>query len=365
MNLLGSKIEQDMDQENAHVPKGIRRLLIITDAWKPQINGVVRVLETLCQKLAERGHVTEIISPQRFLTVPCPSYPEIPLSLFPGRRLSGMIDDFCPDAIHIATEGPLGNAARRYCLKHNLPFTTAYHTKFPEYVHARTRLPLNWLYAVMKRFHAPSKAIMAPSASVYRELTVRGFGNARQWSHGVDSDKFCPGDKGFLDLPRPILMFVGRIAVEKNLPAFLQLDYPGSKVVVGNGPDRDRLMRKYPDVHFLIAHGDDELSRYFSAADVFVFPSRTDTFGLTMIEAMACGVPVAAFPVTGPLDVLGLTGPGETDAGCLDEDLSHAVTRAITKASEDCRTHALQFSWDRVADEFLDFLAPFETVRGS
>ncbi|MCP5370827.1 MAG: glycosyltransferase family 1 protein [Hyphomicrobiales bacterium] len=336
-----------------------RRIVIVSDAWYPQINGVVRVLDTLRLRLEARGHTVEILAPDRFRAVPCPTYPEIPLCILPGRRLGRLLADFAPQAVHIATEGPLGMAARAWCRRRGHPFTSAYHTKFPEYVHARTRLPLPWLYAAMRRFHAPSSAVLAPSPSVYRELTAQAFANVRPWSHGVDAQVFQPRGKNYLDLPRPIHLFVGRLAVEKNLPAFLSLDLPGSKVVVGSGPQRDELMRAFPDAHFRQARGDGELARYFSAADVFVFPSRTDTFGLTMLEALACGVPVAAFPVTGPLDVLGLDGPGETPAGCLDADLAGAVRRARAKDPADCRAHALEFSWERVVDQFLAHLAPF------
>ncbi len=338
------------------------RIALVTDAWRPQINGVVRVLETVLARLAARGHEARVIAPENFTTIPCPTYPEIPLSLFAGRRMAVLLDDFRPDAVHIATEGPLGMAARNHCKRRGWPFTTAYHTKFPEYVHARTHLPLEWLYAAMRRFHGPSSSVLAPSPSVYRELTARQFTNVRAWSHGVDADVFRPRPKDSLDLPRPIHMFVGRVAIEKNLPAFLELEIPGSKVVVGSGPDRDMLIRRFPDAHFLIADGDEQLAGYFSAADIFVFPSRTDTFGLTMLEALACGVPVAAFPVTGPLDVLGLTGPGETAYGCLDEDLTAAIGRAAGKAPDACRAHALGFSWERVTDEFLTFLAPIDAA---
>lgn len=335
------------------------RIAIVTDAWHPQINGVVRVLETLRAKLTERGHAVEVIAPDGFVTMPCPTYPEIPLALLPGRRLARRLAQWRPDALHIATEGPLGIAAKTWCTRHKRPFTSAYHTKFPEYVHARTRLPLDWLYARMRRFHGGSAAVLAPSQSVYRELTAKGFANARPWAHGVDADVFKPRGEDFLDLPRPIHLFVGRVAVEKNLAAFLALDLPGSQVVVGNGPQRDELMRAFPKVHFKIARGDGELARYFSAADVFVFPSRTDTFGLTMLESLACGVPVAAFPVTGPLDVLGLGGAGETPVGCLDDDLTAAIEGARNKDPAACRDYALRFTWEQVADQFVGHLAPF------
>lgn len=333
------------------------RIAIVTDAWFPQINGVVRVLDSVRRELARHGRTVEMVTPRAFRTVPCPGYPEIPLAVLPGRKMARLLADIRPDAVHIATEGPLGLAARRWCRRRRLPFTTAYHTKFPEYVHARTRLPLSLLYRAMRWFHGPSAAVLCPSPSVHRELAARGFRNAREWSHGVDADTFRPRGKDRLSLPRPIHLFVGRVAVEKNLPAFLDLALPGSTVVVGDGPQRADLMRAYPHAHFLIADGDDDLARHYSAADVFVFPSRTDTFGLTMLESLSCGVPVAAFPVTGPLDVLGLTGPGETAFGCLDEDLANAAARAMEKAPGAARAHAVGFSWQRVANEFLAALA--------
>jgi len=340
-----------------------RNITIISDAWFPQINGVVRVLSSVRRELEAMGHRVEIIAPNRFRTLPCPGYPEIPLSILPKRVMSELLDTGRTDAIHIATEGPLGISARTWCRRNNVPFTSAYHTKFPEYIHARTRIPLNLLYLGMRRFHAPSTSVLAPSASVYHELSARGFRNVHKWSHGVDTDVFRPRGKDYVDLPRPILMFIGRLAIEKNVRAFLEMDFPGSKVVVGDGPQRKELMRAFPAAEFRIAKGDEELSRYFSAADVFVFPSRTDTFGLTMLEALSCGVPVAAFPVTGPLDVLGMEAAGETEAGCLDENLVTAVERALSKSPEACRRFAAQFSWRRVADEFLEQLALFDANR--
>ena len=244
-------------------------------------------------------------------------------------------------------------------MKKGWPFSTAFHTKFPEYLQARTKLPLDWLYKGARKFHEPSGAVMVPAPAVYRELEGRGFGNLKLWSHGVDTDVFQPGPKDFLDLPRPIFMFIGRVTVDKNLPGFLDLDLPGSKAVVGSGPAREQLMKRYPETPFFIADGDVELARYYNAADVFVFPSLTDTFGLVMLEALACGVPVAAFPVTGPLDVIGSEGPG-----VLDEDLARAAVRALDIAPDRCRKWALGFSWDRVADEFLDFLQPINQAPG-
>ncbi|KIL99332.1 Glycosyltransferase [Paramagnetospirillum magnetotacticum MS-1] len=330
------------------------RIALVTDAWTPQRNGVVRVLATLVGSLGDLGHVVRVIEPSAFTTIACPSYPEIPLALLPRRRVARMLDDFAPEAVHIATEGPLGWAARAWCLEHRLPFTTAYHTKFPEYISTRTGVPVSWPYALMRRFHGPAAAVLCPSPSVHRELRQKGFANATPWSHGVDTQVFCPGPKDFLDLPRPVFIYVGRVAVEKNLPAFLSLDLPGSKVVVGDGPARAGLMKRFPKAHFRIVNGDEELGRAFRAADVFVFPSRTDTFGLVMLEALASGVPVAAFPVTGPLDVI-----GGAPVGVLDEDLRAAALRALTIPPADCRRHAQRFSWSRVTAEFLSHLRPF------
>jgi len=329
-------------------------VVIVSDAWYPQRNGVVRVLDSVRKRLLLRGHRVGMISPDLFINTPCPTYPEIRLAMLPGRKVARLLAEWRPDAIHLATEGPLGRAARAWCLRHGVPFTSAYHTKFPQYIAARLPVPLPWLYGVMRDFHAPSRAVLAPSASVHDELTQHGFRNVVHWSHGVDTALFTPRDKALLaHLPRPVHLYVGRVTVEKNLPAFLDLDLPGSKVVVGDGPSRAKLMERYPAAHFLIANGDDELARYYSAADVFVFPSRTDTFGLVMLEALACGTPVAAFPVPGPLDVLGASG-----AGCLHEDLAIAAREALKVPAELCRTHALTMTWDGVADQFLSYLAP-------
>lgn len=331
------------------------RIAIATDAWYPQPNGVVRVLGTVHDTLQRRGHTLQVMSPEQFRTIPCPSYAEIRLAVLPGRKTARWLDDFAPDAVHIATEGPIGRAARAHCLRRGWPFSTAFHTKFPEYVQARTGLPLRWLYAGVRKFHAPSGAVMIPAPAVFRELEDRRFANLRLWSHGVDTSVFQPGAKDYVDLPRPIFMYVGRVTVEKNLPAFLKLDLPGSKVVVGSGPAREQLIRRFPNAHFFIADGDAELARYYNAADVFVFPSRTDTFGLVMLEALSCGVPVAAYPVTGPLDVIGPDGPG-----VLDADLAAAAIKAQDIDPVKCREWALSFSWERVTDQFLEFLQPIE-----
>jgi glycosyltransferase involved in cell wall biosynthesis len=337
------------------------RIAIVTDAWHPQPNGVVRVLSSLHERLLAISHDLLVISPDSFRTIPCPTYPEIPLAIGAGQGVRERLDRFRPEAVHIATEGPLGWAARRHCMRRGWPFTTAYHTKFPQYLHARTKLPLSWLYGIIRTFHAPSSAAMVPSHSVYEELAEQGFRNLRHWAHGVDTKVFRPQGKGALDFPRPISLYVGRVTIDKNLPAFLDLPLDGTKVVVGSGPQRDALIRRYPEAKFIIAKGDAQLSSYFSAADVFVFPSRTDTFGLVMLEALASGVPVAAFPVAGPMDVLSKASPGHP-VGILDEDLASAAKRALSLSPIDCRAYAELFSWDHVVDQFLNYLAPISAA---
>ncbi|WP_431855260.1 glycosyltransferase family 4 protein [Azospirillum sp.] len=329
-------------------------ILIVTDAWHPQVNGVVRTIATVRAELEAMGQTVEVIGPDRFRTVPMPSYPEIRLALGAGRRLAWMVEALRPDCIHIATEGPLGFAARRWCLKRGVPFTTAYHTRFPEYVRDRLPVPLALSYAVVRRFHRPSSAVMVATPSIERDLRARGFGNIRRWTRGVDTELFRPRAKGFLDLPRPVALYVGRVAVEKNLEEFLKLDLPGTKVVVGDGPARADLEARYPGVVWVGAKHGEELAQHYAAADVFVFPSRTDTFGLVLLEALASGVPVAAYPVPGPLDVVDGSG-----AGCLDEDLKRAVEGALAIPPERCRDHALTFSWRRSAEQFLGNLRAF------
>jgi glycosyltransferase involved in cell wall biosynthesis len=341
----------------------LRQMVIVSDAWYPQRNGVVRVLASLIDELEREGVSVTVIHPALFSTIPCPTYPEIRLALGAGRAVARHLDAAAPQAVHIATEGPLGSAARRWCLRHKRPFTTAYHSKFPEYIHTRTGLPLSWLYAALRRFHAPAQAVLAPSENVYQELTARGFARIRHWAHGVNTQVFYPDQKGAFDqaLNRtsaddPVFLYVGRVTVEKNLTAFLDLDLPGYKVVVGDGPQRASLIKRYPNVLFHIANGDDELRQCYNGADVFVFPSRTDTFGLVMLEALACGVPVAAFPVTGPIDVL---LDARDSVGILNEDLAAAAKAALTLNPATCRAHAERFSWQEVAHQFQSALARF------
>jgi len=334
------------------------RICIVTDAWRPQINGVVRVIENIRRELEDCGHQVTVIQPGAFLNVPMPTYREIRLAVFPARKLRRMIDAIRPDAVHIATEGTLGMAARRLCLRRGWPFTTAYHTRFPEYVHARTRIPLSWMYAWMRHFHRPATRVLVPAASTLKELERRRLRHLWLWAHGVDTRVFRPvAESPFPDLPRPVFLFLGRIAVEKNLPAFLDLDLPGSKVVAGHGPELDSLRQRYPQVRFLQPRSDTEIARCYSAADVFVFPSLTDTFGLVLLEALACGLPVAAFPVAGPKDVLADTAPNHP-VGVLDSDLRKAALAALRLDRRPCRPHAFRHDWASVAALFIKALAP-------
>ncbi|HTZ36430.1 MAG TPA: glycosyltransferase family 1 protein [Stellaceae bacterium] len=328
------------------------RVAIVSDAWHPQVNGVVRTLSAVCEGLNEAGHQAIVLGPDGYRTVPCPGYATIRLAIGAGRRLGRQLADFAPHAVHIATEGPLGLAARAFCQARGWRFTTAYHTRFPEYLRARTGLPLGWSYAVLRRFHAPSQSVMVATETMRRELAARGFGRIVAWTRGVDTTLFRPGCTPALALPRPVFVYVGRIAVEKNLPAFLDLDLPGSKLVVGDGPLLAALRRRYPAVHFAGAQSGEALVRHYAAADVMVMPSRTETFGLVMLEALACGVPVAAFPAAAPLDVLGNSG-----AAALDEDLGRAALAALAIPRERCRAYAERFSWQASVEQFLAHLA--------
>lgn len=330
------------------------RILLATDAWFPQINGVVRTLGRVTEELTALGHEVLVVHPGRFRTVACPTYPEIRLAVAPRAGARRLLEDFRPDAVHIATEGPIGWAVRGLCVKRGLPFTTSYHTRFPEYVAARAPVPLALGYAVMRWFHRPSKGIMVATPTLLRELEGRGFRNVVAWSRGVDTELFKPRNDPAVDLPRPVYLYVGRVSVEKNLEAFLGLDLPlGSKLVVGDGPQLAALRQRFPRAHFVGARQGEELARHYASADVFVFPSRTDTYGLVMLEALASGLPVAAFPVPGPLDVI--DGHG---IGVLDEDLAYAAERALAIPPERCRAHALKFSWRACAEQFLGNLHP-------
>jgi len=324
------------------------RILIATDAWRPQVNGVVSTLERMTQAATELGVAFDFLTPQGMWTAPLPSYPEIRLAIPALGRIGARIEEARPDHIHIATEGPIGWLTRRYCLRRSQVFTTSYHTRFPEYVSARIGVP-EWLtYAGLRCFHAPSAVVMAPTPTIGADLTRRGFARVKLWSRGVNHALFRPGRKRALDLKRPIFLSVGRVAVEKNLEALLSLDLPGSTVIVGDGPARRRLERRYPHAHFLGSRQGEALADIYASADVFVFPSRTDTFGIVMIEALASGLPVAAFPAPGPIDVV---APG---AGVLDEDLRKACLEALTIPREQAREYSMRFTWEESARQFLD-----------
>lgn len=326
-------------------------ILIVTDAWHPQINGVVRSLERTAEELVATGVRVEFLTPQAFKTLPCPTYPEIRLSLTHRGIVRRMIREFDCEHLHIATEGPLGILAASVARKAGEPFTTSYHTRFPEYVSARLPVPLSWSYSWLRRFHNSGSGCMVATRSLENDLRARGFKNLMRWSRGVDEDLFKPYDGSVLpdDLPRPIFMYVGRVAVEKNIKAFLDLKLPGSKVVVGGGPQLEALRREYTDTHFTGAKLGEDLARHYSAGDVFVFPSLTDTFGNVLLEALACGVPVAAYPVMGPLDVIGDTG-----AGVLSENLQEAAEAALDIPRDHCRKIALNYTWAASAQQFLD-----------
>jgi glycosyltransferase involved in cell wall biosynthesis len=336
-------------------PAPAHRILIVTDAWLPQVNGVVRTLTTVAEELRTMGHVVEVIGPDRFRTLPCPTYPDIALSIWPRRRLVRMIEAFAPDALHIATEGPLGIAARRWARRHGVAFTTAFHTRFAEYVQARLHLPTRPIYAWMRRFHGAGQGTMVATASLREELLARGFSNILAWSRGVDLTLFKPEPRENWGLKRPVFLYVGRVAVEKNIAAFLKLDLPGSKIVVGGGPQLESLRRGYPQVRFTGPRHGEALARAYAGADVFVFPSLTDTFGLVILEALACGTPVAAFPVTGPKDVL--TGAAGL-IGAVNADLRLAALTALEADRAACRAHAERYSWRACAEMFLSHLVP-------
>jgi len=327
------------------------RIAIVSDAGEPQVNGVVNTLRATQQCLQSKGHEVLMLAPRDFRTFACPTYPEIRLAYKPYAKIAAALDAFTPDCIHIATEGPMGLAARRYCLRRKLDFSTAYHTRFPEYLSARKLLPKALTYRLMRWFHGPSKAIMVPTPKMKESLDARGFHNVVLWSRGVDTAHFKPGVEDHACIERPLFLYVGRVAVEKNIEAFLKLNLPGTKWVIGDGPQREELEQRYPQVRFLGAKGHDELPAYYNCADVFVFPSRTDTFGLVLIEAMACGVPVAAYPVEGPIDVV-----ANGRSGVLHEDLATACMQAQQLSRDEVRAYAAGYSWEAATLQFLQHL---------
>jgi glycosyltransferase involved in cell wall biosynthesis len=335
-------------------------ILIVTDAWSPQVNGVVRTLQSVRTELEKMGHRVSVISPDQFRSMPCPTYPEIRLAL--TASVGGRIAAAAPDAIHVATEGPLGLAARKYCIKRGLPFTTAYHTQFPEYVSKRTRLPARWFWRYIRWFHAPAKAVMVSTPTVERQLHENGIRHTRHWGRGVDLSMFTaegPRHPAFEGLAHPIQLYVGRVAVEKNIDAFLGSRHPGTKIVVGDGPSLDRLRIQFPGIHFLGKLTGADLAAAYRSADVFVFPSRTDTFGLVLIEALATGTPVAAYPVQGPIDVL------TDEVACMDEDLERATAEALKRDRRACAAYAGHFGWNVSARQFLDGLVPIRRAAAT
>jgi glycosyltransferase involved in cell wall biosynthesis len=344
---------------------------LVTDAWAPQVNGVVRTLCTTVERLRRRGHRVDTVTPDGFSTRACPGYPEIKLALGCGPKVSQRLTRFDPEVVHIATEGPLGWAARHWCLTHDMPFTTSFHTRFPDYLALRTHMPARWFWPILRRFHRPSSAIFTATDALARELAGHGLAQTHQWSRGVDTQQFSPDapeHPALAGLPRPIQLYVGRVAIEKNIEAFLELDTPGSKVIVGNGPASAMLAQRYPEAHFIGAlHGADLASAY-ATADVMVFPSRTDTFGLVMIEALASGTPVAGYPVRGPLDIIGMMGRGlgggSTRIGALHDDLAIAVKVALTADPAACVAEGFRYDWERCTDQFLAGLRPGRAPTG-
>jgi glycosyltransferase involved in cell wall biosynthesis len=334
------------------------RILVATDAWHPQVNGVVRTLTSLAASASVLGAEIDFLTPHGFPSFGLPTYPGLRVALPNRREIARRIEAASPDAIHIATEGPIGWAARAYCRRRKLAFTTSYTTRFPEYIAVRSIIPASFSYAVLRHFHAAGAMTMVATPSLKQELSARDFRKLGFWTRGVDTDLFRPDDPAELDLLRPIFLTMGRVAVEKNLEAFLALDLPGSKVVVGDGPQRAELERRYPKVKFLGEKTGRDLSSHLAAADVFVFPSLTDTFGVVQLEALACGTPVAAFPVTGPLDVI-----ADHPIGALDTDLRSACIRALGMSRETCRNFALERSWENSARQFIGNLTALQPSR--
>lgn len=334
------------------------RIVIVTDAWDPQVNGVVNTLKASRLHMQALGHEVQILSPQELPTFACPTYPEIRLAYRPYGKVAQAIEAWMPDCIHIATEGPMGLAARRYCLNQGLRFTTSFHTRFPEYLRARSFLPLALTYRWLRWFHSASTRVMAPTPGIMQALERRGFRNVVLWGRGVDTGYFKPGQRDHARIQRPLYLYVGRVAVEKNIDDFLKMNLPGTKWVIGDGPLREECEKRYPQVRFLGAREHRKLAAYYNCADVLVFPSRTDTFGLVMVEAMACGVPVAAYPVEGPLDIV-----EQGRSGILDDDLERACFEALSLRREEVRASALRFSWEAATRQLLQNLTPARETK--
>lgn len=339
------------------------KVVTVTDAWQPQVNGVVRTIEATCRELERAGHRAVVIGPDQFASVPCPGYAEIRLAVLPypglARRLATELAGSGEVAVHVATEGPLGQAASRWCRRHGVPFTTAYHTRFPQFLRAMFRVPEPWTWVAMRRFHRHAAVVLAPTPTVAEELRRHGVERVDVWTRGVDTEAFAPAPPLPLDLPRPIFLHVGRVSVEKNIADFLLADLPGAKVVAGVGPALEQLKRRFPEAHYLGVLPQPELARLYSSADVFVFPSRSDTFGLVLMEALACGTPVAAYPVPGPIDVI-----GSAPVGVLHEDLRTAALAALKIDRQRCRDFALARSWAAATAQFVSMQRPVRFAHG-
>ncbi|MCB1477020.1 MAG: glycosyltransferase family 1 protein [Rhodobiaceae bacterium] len=330
----------------------MKHIMIATDAWHPQINGVVRTLERLAAELKHFGIAVDFLTPDAFRTLPLPGYPEIRLAMAGKGAIRKRLEEMLPDHVHIATEGPIGFATRAACRATGRAFTTSYHTRFPEYVAARLPIPESVTYSLLRRFHNSGSATLVATPSLAGELRRHGFTKLAPWTRGVDLDRFAPSRRVDIDLPRPIFIYVGRLAVEKSIDEFLKLDLPGSKLVVGDGPQREELESRFPSAHFAGVAEGLALAGLYAAADVMVFPSRTDTFGLVVLEALASGTPVAAYPVTGPKDVLEGSG-----AGVVNEDLRVAALEALKIDPARCVAHARSYTWRRSAEMFMDAIA--------
>ena len=351
------------DMTKIAVPTGTRpqKIAIATDAWFPQVNGVVRTLAATVAELDRRGHEVELVTPQRFATVPMPGYSQIRLALAPRFTARRLLDAFQPDIVHIATEGPIGWSARGWCRARGVPFTSAFHTRFPDYLAVRTGVDAEWFWPLMRRFHGPSRAVLVSTPSLAAELATRGIPQTAPWGRGIDGWTFRPDHDphpAMQDLPRPIMLNVGRVAPEKNLEAFLSADVPGTKVIVGDGPALESLKARYPEAVFLGSLAGEQLASAYCAADCFVFPSRTDTFGLVLLEAFACGLPVAAYPVSGPLDICGPAGRGphkEMPAtfAALNEDLAVAIHQALRLDRRAAAVYGARFTWEKATDQFV------------
>ena len=353
---MNAPIPIEAHEAEVFAPVTARSIVIVTDAWHPQVNGVVRTLSKTCEVLRGWGHQVSVISPDQYRNFPAPSYPEIRLALTPPGAVGRRLKELSPDAVHIATEGPLGFAARRYCVNQGVPFTTAYHTQFPDYLARRTHLPASLFWPYIRWFHRPSQNIMVATQTIRAQLREQQLTHLVHWSRGVDLSCFspkAPRPAEYDGLDGPILLYVGRVAVEKNIEAFLTCDYPGTKVVVGDGPARASLEARFPDAKFMGKRMGEELAGFYAHADVFVFPSKTDTFGLVMIEALACGTPVAAYPVPGPLDII------EESVGALSDNLARAIDAARYCESDECARFGAEYSWEAASRQFLSGLATF------